>query len=66
MSVCGREFHTNCMRCKSSSLKLTRMRPSWSHKLKRDSSEKTNWFQSACQAQSAHEPIADTAIDGLS
>ena len=26
------------------------MRPSWSHKLKRDSSEKTTWCQSACQA----------------
>ncbi|GFW63029.1 hypothetical protein TNCV_4453771 [Trichonephila clavipes] len=26
-----------------------RMRPSWSHRLKRDSSEKTTWCQSACQ-----------------
>ncbi|GFW99610.1 uncharacterized protein TNCV_3418431 [Trichonephila clavipes] len=26
------------------------MRPSWSHKLKRDSSEKRTWCQSACQA----------------
>ncbi|GFV41954.1 uncharacterized protein TNCV_3229061 [Trichonephila clavipes] len=26
------------------------MLPSWSHKLKRDSSEKTTWCQSACQA----------------
>ncbi|GFV03278.1 hypothetical protein TNCV_4018751 [Trichonephila clavipes] len=26
------------------------MRSSWSHKLKRDSSEKTTWCQSACQA----------------
>ncbi|GFU97255.1 uncharacterized protein TNCV_162711 [Trichonephila clavipes] len=26
------------------------MRPSWSHKLKCDSSEETTWCQSACQA----------------
>ncbi|GFY29843.1 uncharacterized protein TNCV_4071561 [Trichonephila clavipes] len=32
------------------------MRPSWSHKFKRDSSEKTTWSKSACQVlcSSAH------------
>ncbi|GFS67671.1 hypothetical protein TNCV_4363581 [Trichonephila clavipes] len=38
------------------------MRPLWSNKLKSDSSEKTTWCQSACQA---HEPIVDAAVDGL-
>ncbi|GFX27509.1 uncharacterized protein TNCV_4995641 [Trichonephila clavipes] len=30
------------------------MRPSWSHKLNRDSSEKTTWCQSACQKAPLH------------
>ncbi|PRD30683.1 UNVERIFIED_CONTAM: hypothetical protein NCL1_25673 [Trichonephila clavipes] len=40
------------------------MWPSWSHKLKRDSSKKTAWCQSACQAL-CHEPTADAAVDSL-
>ncbi|GFT25789.1 uncharacterized protein TNCV_1517681 [Trichonephila clavipes] len=28
--------------------RLKRMRPSWSHKLKHDSSDRTTWCQSAC------------------
>ncbi|GFX09847.1 hypothetical protein TNCV_2688891 [Trichonephila clavipes] len=41
---------THSGRQRSPAQSLTRIRPSWSHKLKRNTSEKTTWGQSACQA----------------
>ncbi|GFV75173.1 hypothetical protein TNCV_3190221 [Trichonephila clavipes] len=41
------------------------MRPSWSHKLKRDSSEKTKLSANKLARLCAHEPIADAAVDDL-
>ncbi|GFV13079.1 uncharacterized protein TNCV_4714041 [Trichonephila clavipes] len=47
-SLCRSITHSG--RHYSSVNRITRIRPSWSLKLKRDSSEKTIWCQSACQA----------------
>ncbi|GFU50852.1 uncharacterized protein TNCV_1696211 [Trichonephila clavipes] len=41
---------THSGRQRSPAQRLTRKRPSWYNKLKLDSSEKTTWCQSACQA----------------
>ncbi|GFS72345.1 hypothetical protein TNCV_1827461 [Trichonephila clavipes] len=54
----------NSLRSAISRTHLTRMRPSWSHKLKHASSEKTTWCQSTRQVL-YQEPIADAAVNGL-
>ena len=43
-------FHNALWKAALAAKRLIRTRPSWSHKLKRDSSEKATWCQSACQA----------------
>ncbi|GFS94473.1 hypothetical protein TNCV_2014891 [Trichonephila clavipes] len=50
---------------RSPSLRLTRMRSSWFHKLKQDLSEKTTCGDNQFARLCAHESVANTAVDAI-